>query len=153
MQKFETLREPLLGFYQWWRQENKEVRNNTKNSGKPKFAPLVARTSLGPIFEYSLISLAYLIKSNTCLLHCLLSHSHTKPSYVIVDWHTEDDRKIPGSKPSYFCVPWLWPLWWNHPAGDGAYDRSTSRNCVDCAWGTRKTIPRTNESSLAEQSP
>ena len=88
MQKFETLQQTPSGILTTvapTREKKREMRNNTKNSGLPKFAPLVARTSLGPIFEYSLISLAYLIKSNTCLLHCLLSHSHTKPSYVIVD--------------------------------------------------------------------
>ena len=32
--------------------KRKEKKINTKNSGLPKFAPLVARTSLGPIFVY-----------------------------------------------------------------------------------------------------
>jgi hypothetical protein len=50
MQKFETLQQPW-GFEQQWREEKKKI--NTKNSGLPKFAPLVKHISLGPITKNS----------------------------------------------------------------------------------------------------
>ena len=52
MQKLGTLRQPLLGFWTTAaRKEEKKI--NTKNSGLPKFAPLVLRTSLRPIINPS----------------------------------------------------------------------------------------------------